>query len=95
MTGKVMFAMPTLEVNSVIMPMNKQTRVRINNGGRTRRAVKDSPILFARQEARLAFDIAKPLPKRKTRLQGIFVSITFQVSRPSEGRVGLFAAEGR
>lgn len=92
MTGKVMFAIPTLEVNSVIVPINKQTNSMINTGGKYRSGTNVSPTFLAKPEAMLPLDIANPPPKRNIKLQGIFLWITSHVTKPSEDLTGLSPA---
>lgn len=87
-----MFAMPTFEVNSVIVPMNMETRKRMTKVGKCRNGTRASPILLAKQEAILPLDMANPPPRRNIKLQGIFVSITCHVINPSEDAVGLLVA---
>lgn len=87
-TGNVMFAMPTFEVNSVIVPMNMETRKRMTKVGKCRNGTRASPILLAKQEAILPLDMANPPPRRNIKLQGIFVSITCHVIDQSFRRCG-------
>ena len=88
-----MFAIPTFEVNSVIVPIKKQTISMMKKGGKCRSGTKASPIFFAKPEAMLPLDIANPPPKRNIKLQGIFLWITSHVIKPSEDLKGLSAAE--
>ena len=87
-----MFAIPTLEVNSVIEPMNMEIRSRTTIGFKFRRGTMAPPTLFAKQEATLPLDIANPPPSRNMRLQGILLWITFHVIKPSEDAAGLLVA---
>ena len=84
--------MPTLLVNSVIVPMKNETKTKMITGGKCLSGTKAFPILLAKQEAMLPLDIANPPPNRNIKLQGIFVSITSQVIKPSEAFCGLFSA---
>ena len=90
--GRVMFAIPTFEVNSVIKPMNTEIRSRTTIGFKCRRGTMAPPTLFAKQEATLPRDIANPPPSRNMRLQGILLWIAFHVINPSEDAAGLLAA---
>lgn len=85
-------AVPTFEVNSVIVLINRRTTAIISTGGRSFKGTRASPTFIASPETLLPFEIAKPLPSRNTSLHGIFVSMTFQVIRPSDDLVGRLAA---
>lgn len=92
MTGKVMFAMPTFEVNSVMVPHRRHTSISIRRGGKCRSGSIDAPTFFAMQEATAPLEIANPPPNRKIIPHGILVSMTFHVIKPSEERFGLLLA---
>lgn len=90
--GRSMFAVPTFDVNSVNVLTNTMTTANISTGGSSFNGTSDWPILMARPETSLPFEMAKPLPNRNTSRHGIFALITSQVIRPSDDPVGRLAA---
>lgn len=87
-TGKIIFAIATLDVNSVIVSANRQTINNIANGFIDFKTVKAFPRIEERLEEVLPAEMANPPPKTKIKLQCIFVLIIFQVIMPGDGLVG-------